>query len=234
MNQTVNASVYSPSMSHNIYAQPHLANESAFAPELNTNRTYFATPTGTTPRTGGWRSISPSRACYDCTTRSSSLNTKWQSSSKEKTHYYETRNSSVERYSADDPGLMTQYYGTQQTCYARYIPQSLSHHQETIQQQGNYQSTREWSGLSSKQQLNRPSSHTVYRHPDNTFSDQRGPMQHFREYQSQQKHHLQQQNYTSGEFVLPLLKHCTAFVISTKVYLISRLPKNIRRRPILD
>lgn len=117
--------------------------------------TYVATPTQQ------WGAASPTRVYYDSVTRSPRANT-WGAPNQQMS-YYDSRNS-IERYSADDPGLMTQYYGTQKTSYARY-PHRHVRQEEVIQQQSVYQSssTSGWNNPSPRQAM--PTNRVTYRPP---------------------------------------------------------------------
>ncbi|VDL19024.1 unnamed protein product [Hymenolepis diminuta] len=154
MNQTNYSNTYSPGANHTIYIQKPQA-----VSEINANRTYIATPAGTNQT---WRNISPTRIYYDSAIRSPRPNN--LSASNQQMNYYESRNS-IERSSADDPGLMTQYYGTQKTSYARYHPHKHIRQEEMIQQQSLYQSstTSGWNNLSPRQTM--PTNRVTYHPP---------------------------------------------------------------------
>lgn len=154
MNQTNYSNTYSPGANHTIHIQKPQP-----VSEINANRTYIATPAGTNQT---WRNTSPTRIYYDSATRSARPNN-W-SASNQQMNYYESRNG-IERSSADDPGLMTQYYGTQKTSYARYHPHKHIRQEEMIQQQSLYQSstTSGWNNLSPKQTI--PTNRITYHPP---------------------------------------------------------------------
>ncbi|VDD83702.1 unnamed protein product [Mesocestoides corti] len=121
----VSQAPYSPTYSVNLgqknYAQPHLVDRPAGLCDRNTSRLDFATPTKATQE-DPWRHTNAHRVSFPV---SSPRGGTWSSSIKS---YYERE--SIKTASADDPGLMTQYYGTQQTCIARYLPQSHQYEQK--------------------------------------------------------------------------------------------------------
>ncbi|KAL5970185.1 hypothetical protein TSMEX_002092 [Taenia solium] len=184
--QTAYSSTYSPSMSHGFYAHSQPVRVS----EVSTNRSPLAIPASFSQGSGGWLNTSPTRVGYDSIAPLSCPGT-WSSSTIQQTGYHESRNT-VERSSTDDPGLMTQYYGTQQTCYAKYHPQSQHHQQRMLHQEGGYQSSGEWGGVSPQQSVS--TSRLVYRPPGTNFATTREAKDQFWQYQSQQ----QQQNFISG------------------------------------
>nr|CDS15326.1 pdz domain containing protein [Echinococcus granulosus] len=185
-NRTIYPSTHSPNTSHGFYAQSQ---------PVSTSRTAFTAPTGFSQGSGAWRNTSPTRVGYDSFASPSRPGT-WSSSTNQQMDYYESRNT-VERSSTDDPGLMTQYYGTQQTCYAKYHPQSQQHQQRMLHQGSSYQSSSEWSRVSPQQSL--PTSRLVYRPQGTNFTTAQGAKEQFRHHQFQQ----QQQNFVSGYIELP-------------------------------
>ncbi|KAL5111692.1 hypothetical protein TcWFU_003070 [Taenia crassiceps] len=175
-NQTVYSSIYSPSMSHGLYAQSY---QPISVSEMNTNRSPLASPAGLPQGSEGWRNASPTRVSYGSVAPLSCPGT-WSSSTNQQKGYHESR-STAERSSIDDPGLMTQYYGTQQTCYAKYQPQSQHHQQRMLHQESGYQSNSEWRGVSPQQSV--PTSRLVYRPPGTNFATNREAKDQFRQYQ---------------------------------------------------
>ncbi|VDN99183.1 unnamed protein product [Rodentolepis nana] len=161
MNQTNYSNTYSPGTGHTVYIQ-----KAQPLSEISANRMYIATPAATNQT---WRNASPTRVYYDSTPRSARSNN-W-SGLNQQMNYYESRNS-IERSSADDPGLMTQYYGTQKTSYLRHHPHRQIRENETIHQQSLYQSstTNGWPNLSPRQSI--PTNIATYRPPaqQNYFS----------------------------------------------------------------
>ncbi|KAM7539721.1 hypothetical protein Aperf_G00000031255 [Anoplocephala perfoliata] len=154
INRTSYSGTYSPGMNRTVYVQ-----QSQPITEMNTNRTYLATPAKDIHT---WHS--PNRVYYDTNSRSARPNNWSLAPSTQQINYYEGRNS-IERSSADDPGLMTQYYGTQQTCYARYYPPSHHRQEEIIHRQSIYRSSTNsgWNDAS-PQQLT-PTNRLVYQSP---------------------------------------------------------------------
>lgn len=185
-NQTVYSSTYSPSMNHGFYVH----SQPVSVPEMSANRSPFATPAGFSQGSGGWRNMSPTRIGHDSVIPLSCPGT-WSSSASQQMGYHGSRNT-VERSGTDDPGLMTQYYGTQQTCYAKYHPQSQHHQQRILHQESGYQSNSEWSGVPPQHSV--PTSRLVYRPPGTNFATTREAKDQFWQYQSQQQH----QSFISG------------------------------------
>nr|CDS33770.1 pdz domain containing protein [Hymenolepis microstoma] len=161
MNRTNYSNTYSPGTGHTVYIQ-----KAQPLSEISANRTYIATPVATNQT---WRNTSPTRVYYDSAPRLARPNN-W-SALNQQMNYYGSRNS-IERSSADDPGLMTQYYGTQKTSYVRHHPQRHIRENEMIHQQSLYQSntTNGWTNPSPRQSI--PTNIATYRPPvqQNYFS----------------------------------------------------------------
>ncbi|VDM30419.1 unnamed protein product [Hydatigera taeniaeformis] len=185
--QTVYSPMHSPSMSHGFYGQP----QPQSASEMSTNRSHFATPVGLSQGSEAWRNTSPTRGGNDFLNAPSHPGTRSSSVNQQMT-YQESRNA-LERFSIDDPSLMTQYYGTQQTCYAKYQPQSQHHQQRMLHQESSYQSSSEWNRISPQQSV--PTSRLVYRPPVLNFATTRETKDQFRQHNPKQQY-----NFISGWF----------------------------------